>query len=229
MAMSCWYQRFNWNGLDSEENVKSIVQTNLTGICKYSPFIATSPPQVCSPNICGPYSVCHEKNQHPVCSCQPGYIGMPPNCRAECVVSSDCPQDKACYEQKCGNPCTPGTCAHNAICKVVNHNPICSCSKGFTGNPFEQCIKIQSKINQPPLPFNQYSNQSPILWIEFCASNHISEMNQKSKEKPQSERKILFSIFSLPRILSPKTQNFNHEKNESHWFRNKPVNVTPLK
>lgn len=114
----------------------------------FESIVATTPPHVdvCSPNICGPYSVCHEINQHPVCSCQSGYIGMPPNCRAECVVSSDCPQDKACINQKCTNPCTPGTCAENAICKVVNHNPICSCSSGFTGDPFIRCNRLERKI-----------------------------------------------------------------------------------
>lgn len=71
---------------------------------------------------------------------------MPPNCRPECVVSSECPQNKACLNQKCVNPCTSDACAKNAICKVVNHNPICSCSHGFTGDPFTRCIPIESKI-----------------------------------------------------------------------------------
>lgn len=70
---------------------------------------------------------------------------MPPNCRAECIVSSDCPQDKACINQKCTNPCTPGPCAERAICKVVNHNPICSCPSGFTGDPFVRCIFRERK------------------------------------------------------------------------------------
>lgn len=163
---------------------------------------------------------------------------MPPNCRAECVVSSDCSQDKACLDQKCGNPCTPGTCANNAICKVVNHNPICSCSKGFTGNPFEQCIKIQSKMNQLPLPLNQFSNQSKILWIEFCEWNHfISKLNKKKIERKATvekfEREFLcFSqSFLFIKTFSLKTQNFNHilatEKKESDWFERNRRRDTP--
>lgn len=73
---------------------------------------------------------------------------MPPNCRPECVISSECSQDKACINQKCKNPCVSETCATNAICKVVNHNPICSCSSEFTGDPFVKCIRIESKKNK---------------------------------------------------------------------------------
>lgn len=69
---------------------------------------------------------------------------MPPNCRAECVISSECPQNKACVNQKCTDPCV-GVCGENAICKVVNHNAICSCSSGFTGEPFNHCKPIESK------------------------------------------------------------------------------------
>jgi hypothetical protein len=63
---------------------------------------------------------------------------MPPSCRPECVTSSECPQDKACVREKCVDPC-PGTCGLNARCKVLNHNPICTCSPGYTGDPFIQC------------------------------------------------------------------------------------------
>lgn len=73
-----------------------------------------------------------------------GYIGTPPSCRPECVVSSECSQNKACVNQKCIDPCI-GTCGLNTRCQVVNHNPICSCSPGFTGDPFASCNKIQRK------------------------------------------------------------------------------------
>lgn len=122
------------------------------------------PHEVCSPHVCGPYSICHEVNNHPVCSCQAGYIGMPPNCRAECQVSSDCPQDKACDNLKCINPCKGNTCAQNAICKVVNHNAICSCSRNFTGDPFVRCIPIESKI-MDPLYIHTIANQIRFFFV----------------------------------------------------------------
>lgn len=60
------------------------------------------------------------------------------------MVSSECSQDKTCINQKCVDPC-PGTCGQNARCHVTNHSPICSCSPGFTGDPFIRCMAEESK------------------------------------------------------------------------------------
>lgn len=59
-------------------------------------------------------------------------------------MSADCPQDRSCVQQTCQDPC-PGTCGINARCLVVNHNPICSCLSGYTGDPFDRCIIEESK------------------------------------------------------------------------------------
>lgn len=97
------------------------------------------------PSPCGPYSICTVQSDRPVCSCNAGYLGAPPNCRPECIVNSECSMDKACVRQKCVDPC-PGTCGFNAICKVIGHNPICSCPPNFVGDPFVQCIVEESKL-----------------------------------------------------------------------------------
>lgn len=47
--------------------------------------------------------------------------------------------NEACVNQKCLNPCL-GACGVNSECKVVNHNPICTCPLLFTGDPFIRCI-----------------------------------------------------------------------------------------
>lgn len=106
--------------------------------------VREEPINPCQPSPCGPNSICRVINNHAVCSCVTNYIGAPPNCRPECVVSSECPLDKACSGQKCKDPC-PGTCGLNARCQVVNHNPICSCKSGFTGDPFVRCVPEESK------------------------------------------------------------------------------------
>lgn len=98
----------------------------------------------CQPSPCGQYSQCRVVNDHAVCSCISNYIGSPPYCKPECVVSSECSQDKTCINQKCKDPC-PGTCGINSRCQVVNHNPICSCNNGFIGDPFVRCIQEESK------------------------------------------------------------------------------------
>ena len=99
----------------------------------------------CDPNPCGPNSnppqTIGERCQ---CSCLPGMIGSPPNCRPECVVNSECAQDKACINQKCGDPC-PGLCGINAYCRVRNHVPICVCNQGYIGDPFSSCYLKPSK------------------------------------------------------------------------------------
>lgn len=103
------------------------------------------PKNPCLPSPCGLNSICRVQDGRPVCSCKAGYLGAPPNCRPECVVQSECPLDKACFNQKCVDPC-PGTCGFGARCRVVNHNPICSCPSGFTGDPFTSCVEEESKL-----------------------------------------------------------------------------------
>lgn len=92
----------------------------------------------CVPNPCGPNSICRPVNGQSVCSCMPDYIGTPPGCRPECTISSECAANKACLNHKCIDPC-PGHCGTNANCRVINHSPMCSCSSGFTGDPFTRC------------------------------------------------------------------------------------------
>lgn len=49
----------------------------------------------------------------PACSCLENYIGPAPNCRPECVLSSECPSQQACIQQQCKDPC-PGSCGFEA-------------------------------------------------------------------------------------------------------------------
>lgn len=100
----------------------------------------------CVPSPCGPNSQCRVVSGNPVCSCLPEYTGSPPSCRPECVVSSDCPSNRACVNQKCVNPC-PRPCGQNTNCLVVNHSPICTCKDGNTGNPFTRCFPLPRKFS----------------------------------------------------------------------------------
>lgn len=108
----------------------------------YNLLIADVPSSPCTPSPCGPNSQCRANNGQAICSCVPGYLGNPPNCRPECIVSSDCPPNEICTNQKCRNPCI-GTCGLGARCTVANRNPICHCSEGFTGDPFIRCIPLR--------------------------------------------------------------------------------------
>lgn len=107
--------------------------------------IEEPPIDPCNPSPCGANSQCKVNNKQAICSCLPEYIGSPPGCRPECVVSSECPSNRACLNQKCSDPC-PGTCGRNSQCQVINHSPICSCLSGFTGDPFSSCHQILCKL-----------------------------------------------------------------------------------
>lgn len=108
-------------------------------------FFKGDPIDRCRPSPCGPHSNCAVSRETALCSpCLDGFIGSPPNCRPECVVSSDCGQTLACVNSKCSDPC-PGTCGFNARCQVINHNPICSCNPGYRGDPFIRCNAETSK------------------------------------------------------------------------------------
>lgn len=74
----------------------------------------------------------------------PEFLGAPPNCRPECTVNSECEITKSCVRQKCVDPCV-GVCGQNAECRVVNHAPICSCRRGYQGDPFIRCTIVESK------------------------------------------------------------------------------------
>lgn len=97
------------------------------------------PSNPCNPSPCGPNAVCKEHSGAGSCSCLPEFHGDPyVGCRPECLMSSECPFNKACLNMKCGDPC-PGSCGINAECRVINHIPECSCLPGFTGDALTIC------------------------------------------------------------------------------------------
>lgn len=101
----------------------------------------------CVPSPCGPNAVCNPLGDRYTCQCVKDYIGQPPNCRPECVINPDCPSTKGCINNKCRDPC-PGSCGENAECRVISHTVSCSCSPGYTGNPFVQCLpRVEEKPN----------------------------------------------------------------------------------
>ena len=109
----------------------------------------------CADNFCGSFSHQRRGGDQCSCSCLEGYIGSPPNCRPQCIVSSDCSQNKACLNQKCADPCE-GRCGLSSRCTVISHHPICSCPPNYEGDPFVSCTKKEPlpEIQVPPLPIH---------------------------------------------------------------------------
>lgn len=127
----------------------------------------------CVPSPCGPYSECYASGPNPTCTCKVGYFGYPPQCRPECVTSNDCPNDKACFNERCSDPC-PGACGWNTICQVVNHSPICTCESGYEGDAFRGCSRIPVREIKP----------TPKDPCALCGTNAICE-NGVCKCRPE--------------------------------------------
>lgn len=124
-------------------------------------FLATTPrpsENPCIPSPCGQNSQCRNVAGQAACSCLPNYIGRAPNCRPECTINEECPNNLACQNEKCVDPC-PGSCGSFTICIVVNHAPNCQCVSGYTGDPFTGCSQIpRSKIHTLSAFFLCYFN-----------------------------------------------------------------------
>lgn len=130
--------------LDQVRNLKKL--KTCKRFAKNHTFIRfTAEPTVvdpCASSPCGPNAQCNDG----VCTCLAEYQGDPYiGCRPECVLNTDCPQNRACVRNKCVNPC-PGICGRNAECLVYNHIPMCTCPSGMIGNAFVQCIVLQGII-----------------------------------------------------------------------------------
>ena len=113
---------------------------------KYSFLLATPRPieviQPCNPSPCGQNAECIERGVAASCKCILDYIGNPYiECKPECTVNSECPNDKACVNKKCKDPC-PGICGVHATCSVTKHIPQCACDPGYFGNAFIACTRV---------------------------------------------------------------------------------------
>lgn len=104
------------------------------------PLIQHEPVNPCQPSPCGANALCTPSSdgKQAQCKCLENYIGTPPYCRPECLTSAECPNQMACIQQKCRDPC-PGVCGQAATCQVVSHVPSCLCIADYIGDPFTRC------------------------------------------------------------------------------------------
>ena len=64
----------------------------------------------------------------------------PKNCEMGCRTDPECPQDRACQNGDCVNPCVvDNPCGTNADCLVSVHLAQCRCRFGYTGDPYQAC------------------------------------------------------------------------------------------
>ncbi|KAG7155063.1 Neurogenic locus Notch protein-like 2, partial [Homarus americanus] len=89
-----------------------------------------------------------------VCECPPGHTG---SAYDECLVidekesgcqyEADCPLFHACVNKQCRDPCEGEPCAENAVCRAVNHRPICYCPSGYTGDGHNACSQLECRTD----------------------------------------------------------------------------------
>ena len=100
-------------------------------------------------NPCAVNAECRPINHQSSCFCPPGLQGDPyVDCKSvECLINQDCPQDKACIQNRCVNPCLHDPpCAPTADCRVRQHSASCVCPPGTIGNPFVLCSPREEPV-----------------------------------------------------------------------------------
>ncbi|CAH1986493.1 unnamed protein product [Acanthoscelides obtectus] len=109
----------------------------------------------CRTEGCGKHAECIREQALFVCRCLPGYTGnAEQDCEraAECNSDLECPNEKACINFQCIDPCSlRGACGLNALCETVSHRPRCTCPECHTGmagtscHPDHQCLATQGR------------------------------------------------------------------------------------
>ena len=67
--------------------------------------------------------------------------------KGECNYDSECPDNNACIENQCLDPCIINSpCGNNAICKTTAHRPFCQCPPGLAGDPHSYCYECTYQI-----------------------------------------------------------------------------------
>ena len=61
-----------------------------------------------------------------------------------CTTDDECGDRDACINNVCKDPCA---CGRNAECSIVNHRPVCTCKKGFYGDPEILCETVGCQSN----------------------------------------------------------------------------------
>jgi hypothetical protein len=129
-------------------------------------------------NRCASNAICLPLNHAAVCQCPENLprgnplsycerveVAPPP---PQCVQDYDCPNDLACINSECVNPCRAiAPCDSTAICKVINSVPVrtmmCICPDNYVPNELGQC-----KPTPEPLPPPGCTSDSECPQTEAC-------------------------------------------------------------
>lgn len=61
----------------------------------------------------------------------------------ECKSDDNCPDNRYCnpVTKTCEDPCSPKKCGENAFCNASNHQAVCHCVAGYSGDAYVKCSK----------------------------------------------------------------------------------------
>ncbi|UYV71427.1 dp [Cordylochernes scorpioides] len=113
----------------------------------------------CNLNPCHPTAKCENTPGSFSCHCPHGLIGNPmanPGCHDPNICYNgniDCADSAQCLRidgvPYCKDPCeSPKACGQGAQCRTINHEVVCACSPGFTGDPHYRCEKVECVTNE---------------------------------------------------------------------------------
>lgn len=112
-----------------------------------------------------------------ICICPEGYISSGSgSCKqmeltrvVGCISDSECAPERSCINSICRDPCN---CGQNALCRIKEHKPVCTCEQGFDGNPEIGCIKIGCSSNDECSGQHSCVNRQcvPVCNTDTCGS-----------------------------------------------------------
>lgn len=112
----------------------------------------------------------------------------------ECTRDSDCPDWRHCHEETrtCEDPCKTKICGKNALCNATNHQAICQCIAGYTGNPEEHCNQTTNFRTDFPQPEMQVTCQADGVQvvIDLMESNFNGVLYVKGHSKDEECRRV---------------------------------------
>lgn len=139
-----------------------------------------------------------------VCPIEFGYrLDIRGNCLPggpECEVNDDCPDHKYCDQQSktCADPCLTTQCGIDAFCNATNHQGICQCINGYSGEPTVIC-KESKKLPNPNIV--SCLSDGVQVEIDVAEQGFNGVLYVKGHSKDEKCRRVL----SLPPDSLPNT------------------------
>lgn len=145
-----------------------------------------------------------------VCPVEFGYrLDINGNCSPisgpECENDFQCPDHKYCdlNTKTCIDPCGTKKCGTNALCNATNHQAICQCITGYTGDPNVLCSGFRTDFPQPNMVVSCLSDGVQVE-IHITEQGFNGVLYVKGHSKDEQCRRVV----SLPSDSLPRTELF---------------------